>query len=93
MNIRNTDTILYVMKNGEMFEGDTLNQLWPQASGVVGGEMLRVATEFPECWSRHAQISRPGLVPRGSDVQRSNLRAASRSNPRYKTRNTVHKPL
>ncbi|MCI0490164.1 MAG: amidohydrolase family protein [Blastocatellia bacterium] len=28
-NIRNTDTIRYVMKNGELFEGDTLNQIWP----------------------------------------------------------------
>jgi Tol biopolymer transport system component len=29
-NIRNTNTIRYVMKNGEMWEGDTLNQVWPQ---------------------------------------------------------------
>jgi len=28
-DIRNTNTILYVMKNGEMFEGETLNQVWP----------------------------------------------------------------
>jgi imidazolonepropionase-like amidohydrolase len=28
--IRNTNTIKYVMKNGELFEGDTLNQIWPQ---------------------------------------------------------------
>ena len=28
-NIRNTNTIRYVMKNGEMFEGDTLRQVWP----------------------------------------------------------------
>ncbi|MBI4466717.1 MAG: PD40 domain-containing protein [Acidobacteria bacterium] len=28
-NIRNTNTIRYVMKNGELFEGDTLKQLWP----------------------------------------------------------------
>jgi predicted amidohydrolase len=28
-NIRNTNTIRYVMKNGELFEGDTLNQVWP----------------------------------------------------------------
>ncbi len=28
-DIRNTNTIRYVMKNGELFEGDTLNQLWP----------------------------------------------------------------
>lgn len=29
-NIRNSTDILYVMKNGELFEGDTLNQLWPE---------------------------------------------------------------
>jgi hypothetical protein len=28
-DIHNTNTIRYVMKNGELFEGDTLNQLWP----------------------------------------------------------------
>ena len=28
-DIRNTDSIRYVMKNGELFEGDTLNQVWP----------------------------------------------------------------
>jgi Tol biopolymer transport system component len=29
-DIRNTNTIQYVMKNGELFEGDTLNEIWPQ---------------------------------------------------------------
>ncbi len=28
-DIRNTNTVRYVMKNGELFEGDTLNQVWP----------------------------------------------------------------
>jgi Tol biopolymer transport system component/imidazolonepropionase-like amidohydrolase len=28
-DIRNTNSIRYVMKNGELFEGDTLNQVWP----------------------------------------------------------------
>ncbi|UTW56218.1 amidohydrolase family protein [Kordiimonas sp. SCSIO 12610] len=28
-NIRHTNTIKYVMKNGEFYEGDTLNQIWP----------------------------------------------------------------
>ncbi len=28
-DIRNTNTIRYVMKNGELFVGDTLEQLWP----------------------------------------------------------------
>ena len=29
-NIKNTNTIRYVMKNGEIYEGDTLNMVWPQ---------------------------------------------------------------
>ncbi len=28
-NIRNTNTIRYVMKNGRIYEGDTLNEIWP----------------------------------------------------------------
>ena len=28
-NIRNTNTIRFVMKNGELYEGDTLTQIWP----------------------------------------------------------------
>jgi len=37
-NIRNTNTIRNVMKNGELFEGDTLNQVWP------------VQKALPEMW-------------------------------------------
>jgi hypothetical protein len=29
-NIRNSNTIHWVMRNGELFEGDTLNQIWPE---------------------------------------------------------------
>jgi imidazolonepropionase-like amidohydrolase len=29
-DIHNTNSIRYVMKDGELFEGDTLNQIWPQ---------------------------------------------------------------
>ena len=28
-DIRNTNTISYVMKNGELYDGDTLDQVWP----------------------------------------------------------------
>ncbi|MBK6798374.1 MAG: amidohydrolase family protein [Acidobacteria bacterium] len=28
-DIRNTNTIKFVMKNGELFEGDSLDQIWP----------------------------------------------------------------
>lgn len=30
-DIRNTNTIRYVMKNGELYEGETLDQVWPTA--------------------------------------------------------------
>jgi hypothetical protein len=33
-DIRNTNTIRYVMKNGELFEGDTLNQIWPKQKAL-----------------------------------------------------------
>ncbi|HEY9384663.1 MAG TPA: amidohydrolase family protein [Gemmatimonadales bacterium] len=29
-NIRNSNTIHYVMKNGRLYEGDTLNEIWPR---------------------------------------------------------------
>jgi Tol biopolymer transport system component len=29
-NIKNTNSIRYVMKNGEIYEGDTLNMIWPE---------------------------------------------------------------
>jgi hypothetical protein len=30
-NIRNTNTIRYVMKNGRLYDGSTLDEVWPQA--------------------------------------------------------------
>jgi len=30
-NIKNSTDILYVMKNGELFEGATLDRVWPSA--------------------------------------------------------------
>jgi len=29
-NLRNTNTIRFVMKNGRLYEGDTLNEIWPR---------------------------------------------------------------
>ena len=29
-NIRNTNTIRYVMKNGRLYDGDTLDEIWPR---------------------------------------------------------------
>ena len=34
-NIRNTNSIRYVMKNGELYEGDTLNMVWPRAEAAA----------------------------------------------------------
>jgi len=33
-DIRNTNTVQYVMKNGELFEGDTLNEVWPRQKSL-----------------------------------------------------------
>jgi len=29
-DIHNTNTVRYVMKNGRLYEGDTLNEVWPR---------------------------------------------------------------
>ncbi len=33
-NIKNTNSIRYVMKNGEIYEGDTLNRIWPDGKAL-----------------------------------------------------------
>ncbi|MGE0863907.1 MAG: amidohydrolase family protein [Vicinamibacterales bacterium] len=33
-NIKNTNSIRYVMKNGELYEADTLNAIWPEAKAL-----------------------------------------------------------
>lgn len=33
-NIRNTDSILQVMKNGRLYDGDSLNEVWPRQQAV-----------------------------------------------------------
>ncbi len=35
-DIRNTNTIRYVMKNGRLYEGDTLNEVWPRQKQLEG---------------------------------------------------------
>ena len=35
-NIRNTNTIRFVMKNGRLYEGDTLNETWPRQRTLDG---------------------------------------------------------
>ena len=34
-NIRNSNTIHYVMKNGRLYEGETLNEVWPRQKALV----------------------------------------------------------
>ncbi len=34
-NIRNTDTIRYVMKNGRLYDGDTLDEVWPRQRSLA----------------------------------------------------------
>jgi len=34
-NIRNTNTIRYVMKNGRLYEGETLNEVWPRQRALA----------------------------------------------------------
>jgi len=29
-DIRNTNTVRYVMKNGRLYDGDTLDEIWPR---------------------------------------------------------------
>ncbi|MBT3797061.1 MAG: amidohydrolase family protein, partial [Candidatus Marinimicrobia bacterium] len=31
VNIRNTNSIKYVMKNGVLYQGDTMNEVWPNS--------------------------------------------------------------
>ena len=38
VNIRNTNSIRYVMKNGELFDGDSMDQIWP------------IETKLPPLW-------------------------------------------
>ena len=34
-NIRNTNSVRYVMKNGRLYEGETLNEVWPRQKAMV----------------------------------------------------------
>ncbi len=59
-DIHNTNSIRYVMKNGELFEGDTLDRIWPDrrplaAALVVGaGTFAIIRGQSPEELARLA---------------------------------------
>jgi hypothetical protein len=42
-DIRNTNTIRYVMKNGRLYDGNTLDEIWPRQKKLVPGDWI--ATE------------------------------------------------
>jgi hypothetical protein len=37
-NIRNSNSIRYVMKNGRLYEGDSLNEIYPRAKPLDASE-------------------------------------------------------
>jgi Tol biopolymer transport system component len=41
-HIRNTNTIRFVMKNGRLYEGDTLNEVWPRQKKLERTEWIAV---------------------------------------------------
>jgi Tol biopolymer transport system component/imidazolonepropionase-like amidohydrolase len=54
-DIRNTNTVRYVMKNGRMYDGDTLDEVWPEA---------RTAPDEP--WREVAPSTAAGLSQGGA---------------------------
>ncbi len=44
-NIRNTNTVRYVMKNGRLYDGDTLDELWPRERAAPDEPWRHVAPE------------------------------------------------
>ena len=57
-DIRNTNSVRYVMKNGELYEGDTLDQIWP------------VQKPLPKFWWWDAASRPPVTAPKGSADKR-----------------------
>jgi len=50
-NIRNTLSIHWVMKNGRLYEGDTLNEVWPRTRrGPALDNGVVTATQFRARW-------------------------------------------
>ena len=42
-DIRNTNTITHVMKNGRLYEGDTLNEIWPRQRALERKDWVGVS--------------------------------------------------
>ena len=41
-NIRNTNSVRYVMKNGRMFDGNTLDEIYPEAKKAPAFEWQKI---------------------------------------------------
>jgi Tol biopolymer transport system component len=54
-NLRNTNTIRFVMKNGRLYEGDTLNEIWPRTQRL---EIREWVADEPDAGSAGAGIGR-----------------------------------
>jgi hypothetical protein len=50
-DLRNTNTIRYVMMNGRLYEGDTLNEIWPRQRSL----------ELPDYWQDDPVGVRAGI--------------------------------
>ncbi len=50
-DLRNTNTIRYVMMNGRLYEGDTLNEIWPRERPL----------EMPDYWQDDPVGLRAGM--------------------------------
>ena len=46
-NIRNTNSIRYVMKNGRLYEGDSLDEIWPRQLKLQPAEWMVAEPEAP----------------------------------------------
>jgi cytosine/adenosine deaminase-related metal-dependent hydrolase len=46
-DIRNTNTIRYVMMNGRLYEGSTLNEIWPREVPAPDEPWRHVAPDVP----------------------------------------------
>ena len=80
-DIKNTNTIRYVMKNGRLYDGNTLNEVWPRQKQIArlwwwavecAGQTARTSSESPpETRSRPADVAsrRPLRLPDSEAAQ------------------------
>lgn len=64
-NIRNTTDILYVMKSGRLYDGDTLDEIWPRqkpygARPWINADALRAGPRPLDYWDRQGRTSGNG---------------------------------